>query len=329
MSVITELKDKIFSVQATNFDDLALEVFYYQASKVAVYREYLSYLGIKPASVKKVAQIPFLPVSLFKSHEVIAEGQKASLVFESSGTTGMQASRHLVADPGIYEESILKGFEMFFGRPDEFTFLSLLPSYLEREGSSLAYMMELLHGKSGSKSNGFYLYEHEKLHNVLEACVANKEKIFFTGVSFALIDFADAFPLALHNTILMETGGMKGRRKEIIREELYDILKPALGLEDICSEYGMTELLSQAYALKDGIFKCPPWMRIHIREASDPFSWVGNGQTGGISIIDLANLHSCSFIATQDLGRKAADGSFEVLGRFDNADIRGCSLLYS
>jgi hypothetical protein len=235
----------------------------------------------------------------------------------------------MVADPEIYKESIKKGFELFFGKPQDYTFLSLLPSYLEREGSSLAYMMELLHGQSKHKANGFFLYEHEKLREVLSASIAKNEKIFFTGVSFALIDFADNFPIQLQNTILMETGGMKGRRKEIIREELYDILKPALSLDDICSEYGMTELLSQAYALKDGVFKCPPWMQINIREANDPFSQVGEGQSGGINIIDLANLYSCSFIATQDLGRKAADGSFEVLGRFDNADIRGCSLLYS
>jgi phenylacetate-coenzyme A ligase PaaK-like adenylate-forming protein len=328
-SSLTEVKDKIFSVGPDTFDDLALEVFRLQARYNPVYGQYLRYLHIKPDEVKKVAQIPFLPISLFKQHQIVTGDGEARLIFESSGTTGTDTSRHYVLDEQMYIQSLSSAFDRFFGDSSSYVYFALLPSYLERQNSSLVYMVNYLMQQSREAGNGFYLYEHEKLFDALKAAKAAGQKVFFIGVSYALLDFADAYPIDLSGAVIMETGGMKGRRKEIIRPELHAVLKEKFNVRQIVSEYGMTELLSQAYALENGIFETPPWMRVMMREPNDPFSYVETGQTGGINVIDLANLYSCSFIATQDLGVAHTDDSFEVLGRFDHSDIRGCSLLYS
>jgi phenylacetate-coenzyme A ligase PaaK-like adenylate-forming protein len=328
MPFLTDVKDKIFSADKDSFEGLALEIFQYQSLQNPVYKQYLKYIGIKPEQVGKVAQIPFLPVELYKNHKIITGNDDFDQVFESSGTTGMIPARHYVKDIGIYHHSLLSGFRHFFGDPSEYTFLALLPSYLERKTSSLTYMMQRLMDAAPHAGNGFYLYDHEKLYFQLEELKATGQKIFFIGVSFALLDFAEKYRPDLSGTIVMETGGMKGRRKELIREEVHQILKEAFGTEQIMSEYGMAELLSQAYAKKNGLFETPPWMRFMIRDANDPFSPAEDGITGGLNVIDLANLHSCAFIATQDLSRKTPEGFFEISGRFDQSDIRGCSLMY-
>ena len=248
------------------------------------------------------------------------------LIFESSGTTGDTPSRHYVADASIYEQSLLRGFEAFYGNPANYTILALLPSYLERKNASLVHMATTLMEKSGKPGNGFYINEWEQLHNVIDTLEKRGEKILLLGVTFALLDFATAYPMKLTNTLVMETGGMKGRREELTRTEVHEILKTQWQLSHIHSEYGMTELLSQAYATANGIFKCTNTMRVLIRDSNDPLDVKESG-TGALNIIDLANLHSCSFIATEDLGRIAPDGTFEVLGRMDNSALRGCSLM--
>lgn len=331
MSGKTDFQDKIFSVNAADFDNTALEIFRFQALNNQVYCKYLEYLKVKPEEIKKVAEIPFLPIELFKTQKIfIAENEREpGLVFESSGTTGIQTSRHYITDASIYKKSIAEGFQQRFGKPEEFIFLALLPSYIERGNSSLVYMMNYLMELSGTKEGGFYLDDFETLNEIIQKFKKEgKRKIFLAGVGFALLDFAEKQQPDLSGIIVMETGGMKGRRKEMIREELHNELKPAFNLDKIYSEYGMTELLSQAYTKGEKNFYCPAWMKVLIREANDPFSYAEKGASGGINVIDLANLYSCSFIATQDLGRLHSNGSFEVLGRFDNADVRGCSLLY-
>jgi phenylacetate-coenzyme A ligase PaaK-like adenylate-forming protein len=325
---LTDVKDKIFSIGKDNFDDLALQIFQKQAKENIVYKNYLGYLGIKPERIKKVAQIPFLPIELFKNHKIITGANEPQTIFESSGTTGTVPSRHFVIDVDIYNRSLMEGFAHFFGDPADYTFLALLPAYLERKASSLTYMMQFLMDISGKPDNGFYLYDHDKLVEKIERLTRQGEKIFFIGVSFGLLDFAEQYQPDLSKAIVMETGGMKGRRKELIREELHEILKKAFRSQHIMSEYGMTELLSQAYAKEQGLFETPPWMRFLIRDANDPFALLEAGQTGGLNIIDLSNINSCSFVAAQDLARQNADGRFEILGRFDNSDIRGCSLMY-
>lgn len=331
MSGKTDYKDKIFSVNAADFDDTALEIFRFQALHNQVYSKYLEYLKVKPDEIKKVAEIPFLPIELFKTQNIfIPENQKEpNLIFESSGTTGIFTSRHFISDPSIYKKSIEEGFWKSFGEAQDYIFLALLPSYLERGNSSLVYMMNYLMEISGNNEGGFYLDDFEALNEIIQKNKKEQnKKIFLAGVGFALLDFAEKHQPDLSGIIVMETGGMKGRRKEMIREELHDELKTAFKLDKIYSEYGMTELLSQAYTKGENYFYCPPWMKVLIREANDPFSYVSEGASGGINVIDLANIYSCSFIATQDLGRLHKNGSFEVLGRFDSADIRGCSLLY-
>jgi len=328
MSFVTAVKDKIFSVSNNNFEPLALEIFYYQSSQNPVYKDYLHFLNINPKDLQKVDQIPFLPIELFKNHKIITGNGNPEVIFESSGTTGTIPSRHYVTDAAIYDQSLLHGFKHFFGDPEQYTFLALLPSYLERKTSSLTYMMQKLMNMSHNEDNGFYLYEHDILADKMERLIKQNKKIFFIGVSFALLDFADKHHPDLSNAIIMETGGMKGRRKELIRDELHGILKSSFNTPHIMSEYGMTELLSQAYARHDGLFEAPPWMRLMIRDANDPFAWLPSGQTGGLNIIDLSNINSCSFVATQDLARQTADGRFEIMGRFDNSDLRGCSLMY-
>lgn len=305
-----------------------MSVFRYQAENSAVYGQYLSGLGVKPGNVKSIAEIPFLPIEFFKSHNVISGPESGNeVVFTSSGTTGALQSRHLVSDLSLYERSFRDGFELFYGPVKDLAFFALLPSYLEREGSSLIYMVEDLMKNSGYSKSGFYLENHDELISNLKEAETKNQKTILLGVTYALLDLIEISRLDLKNTIIMETGGMKGKRKEMVREELHKVLCNGFGVEKIHSEYGMTELLSQAYSKGDGIFYCPPWMKVIIRDTNDPFSFLPENKTGGINVIDLANLNSCSFIATQDLGKLYSDGSFEVLGRFDNSDIRGCNLL--
>lgn len=317
----------IFSIQnQLEFEDLALSVFQHQAKENEVYRNFIDYLSIDPLQIDSLFDIPFLPIEFFKSQKIISSNQPVAEVFSSSGTTGMQQSKHYVTDLNWYEESFLHAFEMFYGKPSQYIILALLPSYLERDGSSLIYMCEHLIRKSEDEQSGFYLNEFEKIKNIIEEN-AGEKKVLLIGVTYALLDFAEQFPFVMKNCIVMETGGMKGKRKEMLREEVHQQLTKAFQLKEIHSEYGMTELLSQAYSNGNGIFRTPPWMKIMIRETNDPFSYTKINRTGGINIIDLANVNSCSFIATQDLGKLLPDGRFEVLGRFDNADVRGCNLL--
>ena len=312
------------------FRETALKVFYFQAEQCAVYRHYLEQLGKDPDRVTEPDQIPFLPIEFFKTHRVLHEGSDPELEFFSSGTTGSDPSRHVVAYSALYRESFLRGFTRFYGDPSAYCILALLPSYLERKGSSLVYMTDHLIRQSGVSESGFYL---DNLEDLVEVLVNNREsgqKTLLIGVTFALLELARRFPVELgKHTILMETGGMKGRGKELVRSELHEILTRAFSLSTIHSEYGMTELLSQAYSTGNGRFYTPPWLKVLIRDVNDPLTFEEPGKTGGINLIDLANLYSCSFIATGDLGRIFPDGSFEVLGRFDQSDIRGCNLLVS
>ena len=317
---------KVFKLDKTGFERIALEVFRFQQAQNTVYRNYLDVLGIDPASVLNLDQVPFLPVGFFKTHDILTTEFTPGLIFESSGTTGSVTSRHLVKDISLYEESFSKGFEMQYGPVSDWCIIGLLPSYLEREHSSLVYMVNHLVRQTGHANSGFYLHEYAQLASVLEQLEKAKQKTLLIGVTYALLDFAERYPLPLKSTIIMETGGMKGRRREMIRKEVHDQLKQAFGVPVIHSEYGMTELLSQAYSKGEGVFNCPPWMKVVVREEEDPFLNKSEG-TGIINIIDLANVYSCSFIATDDAGKLYPDGSFEVLGRVDGSDIRGCSLL--
>ena len=323
--------EKIFKIQdEKTFRATALEVFRFQAMHTPVYKDYLAAHRVNPDSITEIEKIPFLPVEFFKSHTVMEEGKKADVVFKSSGTTGATQSSHHVADAGIYRESFLRSFNSFYGSPEELCILALLPAYLEREGSSLVYMMDHLIRWSKHPDSGFYLDNLDELSAILGKRNEDKHVTLLVGVSFALLDLAEKHPVKLENHILlMETGGMKGRRKEMVRSELHEQLTTAFGLETVHSEYGMTELLSQAYSSGHGLFTTPPWMKVLIRDPNDPLSLLSPGQSGGINIIDLANIHSCSFIATADLGKLHNGGSFEVLGRFDHSDIRGCNLLVS
>lgn len=310
------------------FRETALKIFHFQATHVPVYRDYLAALGVDHSQVGAVEEIPFLPIEFFKSHIVIVDGENTEVIFESSGTTGTTPSRHHVADASLYRRSFTWGFQQFYGDPEQYCILALLPSYLERKGSSLVHMMDHLIKQSGHPESGFYLDNLEELSAILQKRNADQQPTLLAGVSFALLDLAEQYPMKLEDHIIViETGGMKGRRKELIRSELHRQLKEAFGLQTIHSEYGMTELLSQAYSARDGLFKTPPWMKILIRDPNDPLSMLSVGQAGGINIIDLANIYSCSFIATGDLGKVYEDSSFEVLGRFDHSDIRGCNLL--
>lgn len=309
------------------FNDLALSIFYYQAKENPIYRKYLELRNFDPASVGRFDDIPFLPIEVFKHHRVCVQGLKTRLTFRSSGTTGSDRSVHELINTDLYDRSILKGFESAFGPPSDWVILALLPSYLERNDASLVYYANLLIEKSNSKESGFYLDKLDELAQNLKMLQSQGRKVLLLGVTFALLDLINKGPFKLNNTFVMETGGMKGKRRELTREELHEILKSGFGTEHVVSEYGMTELLSQAYSMKDGNFKCPPWMKISIRMADDPYSVAPSGSTGGINIIDLANIYSCAFIATQDLGKLQIDGSFEVLGRFDFSDLRGCNLM--
>jgi phenylacetate-coenzyme A ligase PaaK-like adenylate-forming protein len=310
-----------------NFETISLEIFKFQAKNNNVYAEFLNHLKVNITAVNKIQEIPFLPIQFFKSHQIIASTQSIQEVFLSSGTTGMQQSKHFVSDISIYKEGFQKGFQHFYGNIEEYTILALLPAYLERNGSSLVYMVNDLIKLSKKAKSGFYLNNLNELAKNLVELDKKGEKVLLIGVSFALLDLVETYQFQLKNTIIMETGGMKGRRKEMIREELHAILREGFGVEKIHSEYGMTELLSQAYSKGNGLFECPPWMKILTRDTEDALTILPEGKSGGINIIDLANVNSCSFIATQDLGKTYSKGTFEVLGRFDNSDIRGCNLL--
>ncbi|GAA4294360.1 LuxE/PaaK family acyltransferase [Aestuariibaculum suncheonense] len=309
------------------FENVALQVFRHQFENNRVYRSFCDLLYIHPGDVKTINDIPFLPIQFFKSHEILSSEDKIKTTFTSSGTTGSLTSKHLVTDLNIYENSFFKGFESFYGKVEDYVVLALLPSYLEREGSSLIYMVNAMIKQSKHAESGFYLNNLSELKDTLINLDASGKKILLIGVSFALLDLVEAHQFQLKNTIVMETGGMKGRRKELIRAELHYILKQGLGVDAIHSEYGMTELLSQGYSKGHGVFNCPKWMRILTRDTEDALTILPKGKAGGINVIDLANINSCSFIATQDLGKVYKDNSFEVIGRFDNSDIRGCNLM--
>ncbi|MDA8595312.1 acyl transferase [Flavobacteriaceae bacterium] len=311
----------------TNFEQAALETFYFQAAENPVYQKFLNFLGKNPNEIRRIEDIPFMPISFFKDFQVTAGNDVHQQVFLSSGTTGMSQSKHFVKELSWYEESYLTAFEEFYGTPEDLVILALLPAYLEREGSSLIYMVDDLIKRSKQKESGFYLNNLDELAQTLNQLDQEGKQVLLIGVSFALLDLLDKYQFRLQNTIIMETGGMKGRRKEMIRAELHEVLSTGFGVDKIHSEYGMTELLSQAYSKGDGIFYSPSWMRILIRDPEDALSLLPTGKGGGINVIDLANRFSCSFIATQDLGRMHEDGGFEILGRFDNSDIRGCNLL--
>jgi phenylacetate-coenzyme A ligase PaaK-like adenylate-forming protein len=309
------------------FEKAALKVFRFQYENNLVYREFCDFLKTDVQRVKSLEQIPFLPIQFFKSHKVVSNENPIQQTFTSSGTTGMATSKHLVTDITLYEESYRKGFSEFYGNIEDYVVLALLPSYLEREGSSLIYMVEDLIKMTNNHESGFYLHNHEELIEKLIRLDHSGQNVILIGVTYALLDLIEKHPFQLQNTIIMETGGMKGMRKEMIREELHEQLCQGFGVNAIHSEYGMTELLSQAYSLGNGVFECPSWIQILIRDTEDALTYVKEGKTGGINVIDLANINSCSFIATQDLGKKNPNNSFEVLGRFDNSDIRGCNLM--
>lgn len=309
------------------FEKIALKVFRFQYENNPVYREFCNFLKTDVQKVKSILQIPFLPIQFFKSHSVVSNSNPIEATFTSSGTTGMTTSKHIVTDVSMYEESYRKGFSQFYGNIEDYVILALLPSYLEREGSSLIYMVEDLIQSSNHSESGFYLNNHDELIKKLIDLDQAGQNVILIGVTYALLDLIEKSSFKLQNTIIMETGGMKGKRKEMIREELHEQLCHGFGVQAIHSEYGMTELLSQAYSLGEGVFECPSWMQILIRDTEDALSYVTEGKTGGINVIDLANINSCSFIATQDLGKKNTNETFEVLGRFDNSDIRGCNLM--
>jgi phenylacetate-coenzyme A ligase PaaK-like adenylate-forming protein len=309
------------------FDKMALKVFRFQYENNSVYREFCDFLKTDMQKVKTIQQIPFLPIQFFKSHEVVSNSNPIQTIFISSGTTGMVTSKHLVTDVSIYEESYRKAFSQFYGNIEDYVVLALLPSYLEREGSSLIHMVDDLIQLSKHPESGFYLHNYDELIEKIIQLDQSGQNVILIGVTYALLDLIEKQSFQLENTIIMETGGMKGKRKEMIREELHQELCNGFGVKSIHSEYGMTELLSQAYSLGDGIFECPSWMQISIRDTEDALSYIREGKTGGINVIDLANINSCSFIATQDLGKKYSNGSFEVVGRFDHSDIRGCNLM--
>ena len=319
-----QLIDRIFSIQTqTAFDQLALEVYRFQREHVPVYKQFVDLLG-KPEP-QSVNDIPFLPISFFKTHSIIAEGMQPQTIFKSSGTTGMERSQHFVADVSLYERSFLPTYEHFIGPLENQLIFALLPNYVEQGESSLVYMVDHLIRATKHELSGFYLNNPESLLKAIKAGRKTGRKLVLFGVSYALLDLADQH-VDLSDVQIIETGGMKGRRKEMTKETLHAELKQAFGCDYISSEYGMSELLSQAYSDKNGLFDLSPWMRVQLRDVNDPFALVGEGKTGGVNVIDLANLYSCAFIATQDLG-KIVDGQLQLMGRFDQADLRGCNLL--
>ncbi|MGB2144295.1 MAG: acyl transferase [Flavobacteriaceae bacterium] len=321
-------KNSIFNIQSeADFKATALEVFKFQFEHNAVYRSFCDLLYKHPSDVRSLEQIPFLPIEFFKTHTIISTNKSTEATFTSSGTTGSIVSKHHVVDLDVYKQSFRTGFKSFYGTIENYTVLALLPSYLEREGSSLVYMANDMILQSKQPESGFYLHDLEALKNTLTSLEAKGQKTLLIGVSYALLDLIEAYSFELKHTIVMETGGMKGQRKELVKSELHALLKQGFGVDTIHSEYGMTELLSQAYSKGGGVFETPPWMKVLTRDPEDALSIQPNGKSGGINIIDLANINSCAFIATQDLGKIRSDGTFEILGRFDQSDIRGCNLM--
>lgn len=329
-----EIRKQLFQLNVSSktyeidFNCLALEVFKFQYLNNIVYQGYVKQLKIVPEKINHYTEIPFLPIEFFKSKNVVCQSITTNTVcFSSSGTTGQITSKHYVNDVTMYEASFIKGFELFYGNPKDYCILALLPNYLERTGSSLVYMFDKLIKMSEHPKSGFYLNNLEDLITTIEHLKAKNQKTLLLGVTYALLDLADKKVDLSNDFFVMETGGMKGRRKEMIKDELHLLLKTNLNVKAIHSEYGMTELLSQAYSKSNGIFECPPWMKILIRDTNDPFYYQSNNKNGGVNVIDLANLYSCSFIETKDLGRKENDNTFEIIGRFDNSDLRGCNLM--
>ncbi len=327
MPNLLQIENHIFDTDnSCNFNETALEIFHYQYNNNVVYRSFVHQLT-DASKVKNIDDIPFLPIKLFKTQRIACGYFTPEAIFRSSGTGGKNTSRHYVKDLIIYQKSLLRSFRYFFGKPQEYVVLALLPSYLERKGSSLVYMVQKLIRLSNDKRSGFYLHDYQKLESKLQQLKHDTKKVLLLGVTYALLDFAEQFPIDFPQLILMETGGMKGRRKEMVREELHWRLQKSFGITSVCSEYGMTELLSQAYSKSNGLFATPPWMKILIRDVNDPLTLLPQNHNGGINVIDFANIHSCSFIATQDLGKTNSLGFFEILGRFDNSEVRGCNLL--
>ena len=327
----SEAFDKIFSTEPFDFKQVALEVFHFQHQTNKIYRRYCDTLKIDSTKIDAIQKIPFLPIAFFKTHTIISTDFEPQVIFESSGTTQTINSKHLVKDISLYQKSFIAAFNLFYGKPEDWCIIALLPSYLERNNSSLVMMADKLIEQSNHPQSGFYLNETHKLSDTLQLLENHQQKTLLIGVTFALLDFAENFPMPLEYTTIMETGGMKGRREELTRQEIHEILCKNFNVDKIHSEYGMTELLSQAYSKGDGIFGCPPWMKVMVREEDDPLSVqvLNNTNTiaGAVNVIDLANIYSCSFIATDDAAKIYPDGTFEILGRLDNSDIRGCSLL--
>ncbi|MBE9467836.1 MAG: acyl transferase [Bacteroidetes bacterium] len=322
------LETQIFQIKnSIQFEDLALKIFRFQSENIPVYGQYIKNLSVNTKDINHVKEIPFMPIDFFKTHKIIADNSKHKQIFTSSGTSGLSTSKHYVTDISLYEDSFRKGFDFFYGDIEDYCILALLPSYLERKGSSLIYMAADMIKKSRHPDSGFYLHNIDELAEKLLYLNKTKQKTILLGVTYALLDLVEKYKFLLDNTIVMETGGMKGKRKEIIREKLHETLTTGLGVKSIHSEYGMTELLSQAYSKGNGIFLTPPWMKIFIRDTYDPLTLIQKSKSGGINIVDLANINSCSFIETKDLGKIHKEGGFEVLGRFDNSDVRGCNLL--
>jgi len=323
------MNDSIFSITTNDeFDRHALATFRYQAEHVPIYAQYLRLIGRDPSSIKHYSEIPFLPIEFFKTQQVIAKDHQPEIIFTSSGTTGMISSQHLLANLDVYKSSFRTAFRQFYGEVRDIVVLALLPSYLERTGSSLIYMVDDLISQSSHPESGYFLYNFEELHEQLLLLKMSKKKTLLIGVTYALLDFIEQYQMDFPELIVMETGGMKGKRKEMIREELHKELTQGFGVQVIHSEYGMTELLSQAYSDGNGLFRAPNWMKVLLRDTNDPLSLLEDPKkSGAINVIDLANYYSCAFIATQDLGKLHPDNTFEILGRFDQADIRGCNLL--
>lgn len=333
MQFTKNFKNALFRITSSNFEEYALQAFYFQATHNPVYRAYLSALSIDKNRVKKLLEIPFLPIDFFKTHQVLSLYAPVETIFESSGTTGLQSSKHYLLDGNFYQNVAKTIFEANYGKLTDYQFFALLPSYLERGNSSLVYMVKSFiessqkENQSSENFSGFYLKHTQELVSRLKKLQEKRQKAILIGVTFALLDFAELHSMDLSHVIIMETGGMKGKRKEMIREEVHEILKEAFNVKEIHSEYGMTELLSQAYAIKDGVFRCPPFMKVLLRDVNDPFEVGEHLKNGGINIIDLANIDSCAFIETKDLGTLIDHEHFKVLGRYDNADVRGCNLM--
>lgn len=321
-------KEDVFAVKEHNFNEIALEIFRHQAANNVIYNQYLTLIGCTPSTVRSVSEIPFLPIEFFKSHTITTGTWQSDDFFESSSTTGLNTSKHYIRDVTWYEESFRRCFEMVYSDVSEYCILALLPNYLERGQSSLVYMTQDLITRSTHELSGFYLYNHEALLDTLHALEQSGQKTILIGVSFALLDFAQLVNHTYQNLTIIETGGMKGRRKEMTRFELHNALASAFGDIPIHSEYGMTELFSQAYSTSAEMrFACPPWMKVLTTELEDPFQNSAQGKSGLLNVVDLSNIQTCSFIATSDIGRLYEDGTFEVLGRFDHSEQRGCNLM--